>query len=139
MDKGKDYSEDEIITIKLLMGQIKSIIGYTYSLYYLYISTIQSIKIVQNHGDRTNMPNPDIPALQSEICSLMARINLINLTIMNYNRLYEKFQKGEITYSLEPNRKFIISNLLGIIGNIYSLTATIEVYKRNIDSPIIGD
>ena len=52
--------------------------------------------------------------------------------------LLERSNNGDYKYSLDPNRKINMANLLGIVANSYSLSAIEEIYLREKDQPIFG-
>lgn len=105
-----------------------------------YISTIESIELIYNKYDSNpkNMPNPDIPALQSLAIIMLNRIVYTRLGFIRYKHVYEKKVNGEFEFSLQPYININISNILKTIGTYYGLLALIDIYVRDGNQPIIG-
>ena len=134
------FSETDLLYLNLLSYQhvadIMVIIGSLLS----YISTIESVELIYSryNGGTENMPNPDIPAVQSAQLSVMARFIYTQLGFIRFENLKERKAKGEINFSLEPDMYVNISNILGTSGALYALLAAYGIYERDLSQPIIG-
>ena len=59
-------------------------------------------------------------------------------SVSRYEYLYNKKQKGEWEYSLEPNIYVNIYNLLGLFGLCLAIDASIEFFNRDAATPVFG-
>lgn len=133
-------SESDLRELNLLDIQLKAQVLGIIANILAYISTEESIQLVYSKytEEEEKIPNPDLPALQSAYIALLVQVVFTELGFSRYNDLYEKYLNGELKYSLEPNIKINIANVLGIISSIYGLQATQEFYRRSTSQPIVG-
>ena len=57
---------------------------------------------------------------------------------IKYNELYESYENGEISYSLQPNIDINIGNVLGMLSSFYSYRGALGIYERDLQQPIYG-
>ena len=104
------------------------------------IATLESFELINSKYDnsKSNVQNPDIPALIGACLYLVERILLLYVSYQVYSHLVNEC--GDVIDSkyVEPNKLAILANIIGIIANSISLQAFIEIYKRNVDRPIFG-
>ncbi|SFC13465.1 hypothetical protein [Clostridium uliginosum] len=139
---GINFTEEDIEKLRLLDIQRRAQIISIYASILSYMSTIEGIELIYskytNNSNSNNVPNPDIPALQSVYLGLITRSIFTEIGVNKYNMLYEKYINGKITYSLKPNIDINIGNMLGIISSYYTLRGTKGIYDRDINQPIFG-
>ena len=108
------------------------------------IATLESFELINSKYDnsksngKSNIQNPDIPALIGACLYLVERIMLLYVSYQVYSHLVNEC--GDVIDSkyLEPNKLAILGNIIGVIANSVSLQSFIEIYKRNVDRPIFG-
>ena len=141
-NSAKNFTEDDIELLRLLDTQKCAQTISIYANILSYISTLEGIELIYskyNKGVNSNeLPNPDIPALQSVYLGLISKSMTTEIGFIKYNKLYKKYINGEITYSLRPNIDINLGNIFGLISLYYTLNGTKGIYKRNIDQPIFG-
>lgn len=135
----EDISQEDLQALDLLNTQKMIQIVGIYSDILSYISTLESIEIIYSRYNKTKLKvNPDIPAVQSTILSLITRTISTEIGYARYKTLYDKFEKGEIHYSLKPNVDINIGNKLGIVSCYYLLQGVYGIYLRDLNQPIFG-
>lgn len=133
-------TEDDKEELNLLSIQKSADIVTIISDILSYVSTMESIELIYNKYDRhpTRVPNPDVPAVQSLVLLLLARIVYTKIGFIRYDHLYERKINGEFEFSLEPEVNANISNILRTIGSYYGLLAAVGIYNRDLSGPILG-
>ena len=113
---------------------------FIYSDFLSYLSTIEGIQLIYSKYDSSisNIYNPDITALQSLYAAIVARLMIANVAFTKYDILIDKFNNGEINFSLQPNVDINIANILSIMGYMYALRGTQGIYDRDITQPVFG-
>ena len=81
---------------------------------------------------------PDLTNLQSLYIYGIAKVMFYYISVSRYEYLYNKKQKGEWEYSLEPNIYVNIYNLLGLFGLCLAIDASIEFFNRDAATPVFG-
>lgn len=81
---------------------------------------------------------PDLVNLQSLYIYGIAKVMFYYISVSRYEYLYNKKQKGEWEYSLEPNIYVNIYNLLGLFGLCLAIDASIEFFNRDTATPVFG-
>lgn len=81
---------------------------------------------------------PDLTNLQSLYIYGIAKVMFYYISVSRYEYLYNKKQKGEWEYSLEPNIYVNIYNLLGLFGLCLAIDASIEFFNRDTATPVFG-
>ena len=81
---------------------------------------------------------PDLTNLQSLYIYGIAKVMFYYISLSRYEYLYNKKQKGEWEYSLEPNIYVNIYNLLGLFGLCLAIDASIEFFNRDTATPVFG-
>lgn len=139
-NKNINLSDFDLKSLELLNIQKNMGLLAIYADILSYISTLESIDLIYARYDENakNIPNPDIPILQSAYISIFIRIIFTQIGFTKYDMLLERSNNGDYKYSLDPNRKINMANLLGIVANSYSLSAIEEIYLREKDQPIFG-
>ncbi len=137
-----EMSEFDIKSLKLLQLQILIIFINIYANFILYISSLQGIELIYSkyngNNDYEYKISPDKTALEGLYIFFTTQLVIANIAITKYNMLYERKQKGEISYSLEPNVNIVIANIINIISNVYLVTGAEGIYARENNQPIIG-
>ena len=134
---------------KKILGEVEDISSTLVKIRFLgdfsfLIATLESFELINSKYDnsksngKSNIQNPDIPALIGACLYLVERIMLLYVSYQVYSHLVNEC--GDVIDSkyLEPNKLAILANIIGIIANSISLQAFIEIYKRNVDRPIFG-
>lgn len=107
-----------------------------------YISTLEGIELVysryKKNVDKNNLPNPDIPALQSVYLGVISRSMTTEIGFLRYNKLYKRYINGEITYSLKPNIDINVANVLALLAGYYGIRGIEGIYKRDLEQPVLG-
>ncbi|HBJ1649766.1 hypothetical protein [Clostridium botulinum] len=138
----ENLTEEDIELLRLLDIQKCAQTISIYADILAYISTLEGIELIYSKYrkdlNKDNLPNPDIPALQSVYLGIISRSMITEIGFIKYNKLYKKYTNGEITYSLKPNVDINIGNVLGLISSYYTLRGVKRIYKRNIDQPVLG-
>ncbi|WP_051540127.1 hypothetical protein [Clostridium ihumii] len=139
-NKNINLSDFDLKSLELLNIQKNMGLLAIYADILSYISTLESIDLVyaQYDSNAKNVHNPDIPALQAAYIFMFTRIVFTQIGFTKYDMLLERSNNGDYKYSLDPNRKINMANLLGIVANSYSLSAIEEIYLREKDQPIFG-
>lgn len=135
-----NFSESDIRSLKLLYEQLRAQTMFIYSDFLSYLSTIEGIQLIYSKYDSSisNIYNPDITALQSLYAAIVARLMIANVAFTKYDILIDKFNNGEINFSLQPNVDINIANILSIMGYMYALRGTQGIYDRDITQPVFG-
>lgn len=135
-----NFSESDIRSLKLLDEQLRAQTMFIYSDFLSYLSTIEGIQLIYSKYDSSisNIYNPDITALQSLYAAIVARLMIANVAFTKYDILIDKFNNGEINFSLQPNVDINIANILSIMGYMYALRGTQGIYDRDITQPVFG-
>lgn len=135
-----NFSESDIENLKLLYEQLRAQTMFIYSDFLSYLSTIEGIQLIYSKYDSSisNIYNPDITALQSLYAAIVARLMIANVAFTKYDILIDKFNNGEINFSLQPNVDINIANILSIMGYMYALRGTQGIYDRDITQPVFG-
>ena len=105
-----------------------------------YISTIEIINLVYSKYENTseNLPDPDVPALQSAYLAVIARSILFDVGFARYGHLVDKFNNGEIDFSLSPDEDINLGNIFGVISYMYLLRGAMAIYERDLSLPVFG-
>lgn len=135
-----NFSESDIRSLKLLDEQLRAQTMFIYSDFLSYLSTIEGIQLIYSKYDSSisNIYNPDITALQSLYAAIVARLMIANVAFTKYDILIDKFNNGEINFSLQPNVDINIANILSIMGYMYALRGAQGIYDRDITQPVFG-
>lgn len=124
-----------VLKIQLQAYKIRFLGDYSF-----LIATLESIELIKSKYDnsKSNVQNPDIPALIGASLYLIERIMLLYVSYQVYLHFLDEC--GDVIDSkyLEPNKLAIFGNIIGVIANRISLQSFIEIYKRNVDRPIFG-
>ena len=81
---------------------------------------------------------PDLANLQSLYIYGIAKVMFYYISVSRYDYLYNKQQKGEWEYSLQPNIYVNISNFLGLFGLCLVIDASTEFFSRDTATPVFG-
>lgn len=81
---------------------------------------------------------PDLVNLQSLYIYGIAKVMFYYISVSRYEYLYNKKQKGEWEYSLQPNIYVNISNFLGLFGLCLVIDASTEFFSRDTATPVFG-
>lgn len=140
VDASYEMSEADIKSLELLKLQILMIYITIYAYGVLNVATIQGIQLIYGkyNGEYTDEIRADETALQAVYIFFAIQLILTRIAIVRYNILYEKKEKGEIDYSLEPNINIIKSNILSIISLLYLIAGAEGVYERDNGQTIFG-
>ena len=135
-----NFSESDIRSLKLLDEQLRAQTMFIYSDFLSYLATIEGIQLIYSKYDSSisNIYNPDITALQSLYAAIVARLMIANVAFTKYDIFIDKFNNGEINFSLQPNVDINIANILSIMGYMYALRGTQGIYDRDITQPVFG-
>lgn len=140
--KDKKVSECDFNQLELLFFQQRNQILNLCSSTISYISTQEGIDLIfgryDDDVDCRDLPNPDVAALQSVSLGLLASINYLDISIDRYEMLLKRQAKGEITFSLQPNRDIIVANIFNVLSSYYLLSGAIGIYFRDINQPVFG-
>lgn len=112
-----------------------------------YYSTLEGIMLLnlkhQNNGsleeiDQSLFYAADVSAIQSLLFSIISRYNFMQIGFIKYNELYERYENGEISYSLQPNIDINISNVLAMLADFYGYRGALGIYERDLAQPVYG-
>ena len=124
-----------VLKIQLQAYKIRFLGDYSF-----LIATLESFELIKNKYDnsKSNVENPDIPALIGANLYFIERIMLLYVSYQVYLHFLDEC--GDVIDSkyLEPNKLAIFGNIIGVIANGISLQSFIEIYNRNVDRPIFG-
>lgn len=96
----KNISKSNEFQLSLLNLQVKIILIYMISNIFLFGGTLQSINISCNK--KASDSNPNILLIEGQYLALIASILISYVDFSRYNELNERYKKGEINKSLEP-------------------------------------
>lgn len=135
-----NFTDEDVETLRLLNLQLYGNLVFIVSDLLSYISTIESINLVYSKYENTseNLPNPDVPALQSAYLAVIARSILFDVGFARYGQIVEKFNNGEIDFSLSPDEDINLGNIFGVISFMYLLRGTMGIYERDLSLPVFG-
>lgn len=60
------------------------------------------------------------------------------LYLQLYGNLVEKFNNGEIDFSLSPDEDINLGNIFGVISYMYLLRGAMAIYERDLSLPVFG-
>ena len=142
MKKTNSYNltDEDVETLRLLDLQLYGNLVFIVSDVLSYISTIESIDLVYSKYENTseNLPDPDVPALESAYLAVIARSILFDIGFARYGHLVEKFNNGEIDFSLSPDEDINLGNIFGMISYMYFLRGVMGIYERDLSLPVFG-
>lgn len=125
-------SEEDKVTLNFLedallaqnIGLFGGVLGKT--------ATISAIDEIYNkyRQNKVSIPNIDELIINSLTLGITADVIAIKIAVNKYKYLLEKYEKGEINYSLKPNIILIYANLLGGLADLLSLLATMQIANR---------
>ena len=136
-----NFSEYDRESLKLLDEQLRAQTMFIYSDFLSYLATIEGIQLIYSKYDSSissNIYNPDITALQSVYAAIVARLMIADVAFTKYDILINRFNNGEIDFSLQPNVDINIANILSLMGYMYALRGTQGIYERDITQPVFG-
>ena len=135
-----NLTDEDVETLRLLNMQLYGNLVFVVSDVLSYISTIESINLVYSKYENTseNLPDPDVPALESAYLAVIARSILFDLGFARYGHLVDKFNNGEIDFSLSPDEDINLGNIFGVISYMYLLRGAMAIYERDLSLPVFG-
>lgn len=140
----EDYfnlSDNDKEELQLIELQLCGNIILLYSDFISLQATLAGKELVLNrYTNNRNISNQSVDeiSLQSLFFLVFGKIILYNVGITWYNILGQRSLEGEWNYSLEPNILINFANSIGLTGNIYSIIASMEIYKRDVSAPVFG-
>lgn len=134
---------NQMLLVEVYLMEIKAFQMRYLADYFLLESTMSSIMLVKSKYDTNDklnydMENPDIPAVIAGELYFIQRTMLLYSNIIIYNGLFEKNNTPGYNLILKPNIIIILGNIIGTVGNIYTLDAYMEIYMRNVNQPVFG-
>ena len=114
-----NLTDEDVETLRLLDLQLYGNLVFIVSDVLSYISTIESIDLVYSKYENTseNLPDPGFA---------------------RYGHLVEKFNNGEIDFSLSPDEDINLGNIFGMISYMYFLRGVMGIYERDLSLPVFG-
>ena len=123
----KNISKSDEFQLSLLNLQVKIILIYMISNIFLFGGTLQSINISCNK--KASDSNPNILLIEGQYLALIASILISYVDFSRYNELNERYKKGEINKSLEPEALIRQASILTIILYELNVVVFVEIYK----------
>lgn len=123
----KNISKSDEFQLSLLNLQVKIILIYMISNIFLFGGTLQSINISCNK--KASDSNPNILLIEGQYLALIASILISYVDFSRYNELNERYKKGEINKSLEPEALIKQASILTIILYELNVVVFVEIYK----------
>ena len=132
---------DEVLG--LLNIQKNAMLLRFYADYFFFRTTIEGIFVVMSRYDDklkgSNIPNPDISALNAQFLYTISRIILaqaaVNHFIIVSANISKDFRYNEF---IAGERCAVYGNYYGIISNVFLFIGFYKIYERNIIQPIFG-
>ena len=97
---------------------------------FLFGDTLQSINISCNK--KASDSNPNILLIEGQYLALIASILISYVDFSRYNELNERYKKGEINKSLEPEALIKQASILTIILYELNVVVFVEIYKVSL-------
>ena len=97
---------------------------------FLFGGTLQSINISCNK--KASDSNPNILLIEGQYLALIASILISYVDFSRYNELNERYKKGEINKSLEPEALIKQASILTIILYELNVVVFVEIYKVSL-------
>ena len=126
----KNISKSDEFQLSLLNLQVKIILIYMISNIFLFGGTLQSINISCNK--KASDSNPNILLIEGQYLALIASILISYVDFSRYNELNERYKKGEINKSLEPEALIKQASILTIILYELNVVVFVEIYKVSL-------
>ena len=126
----KNISKSDEFQLSLLNLQVKIILIYMISNIFLFGGTLQSINISCNK--KASDSNPNILLIEGQYLALIASILISYVDFSRYNELNERYKKGEINKSLEPEALIKQASILTIILYELNVVVFVEICKVSL-------
>lgn len=126
----KNISKSDEFQLSLLNLQVKIILIYMISNIFLFGGTLQSINISCNK--KASDSNPNILLIEGQYLALIASILISYVDFSRYNELNERYKKGEINKSLEPEALIKQASILTVILYELNVVVFVEIYKVSL-------
>ena len=126
----KNISKSDEFQLSLLNLQVKIILIYMISNIFLFGGTLQSINISCNK--KASDSNPNILLIEGQYLALIASILISYVDFSRYNELNERYKKGEINKSLEPEALIKQASILTIILYELNVVVFVEIHKVSL-------
>lgn len=140
---GNNYEHNMALLQEQLRNQML-IFSSSMLSYYSTLAGIELLNVKHENNDRLEAIDQslfyaaDILAIQSLLFGIISRYNFMQIGFIKYNELYESYENGEISYSLQPNIDINIGNVLGMLSSFYSYRGALGIYERDLQQPIYG-
>lgn len=128
-NKNNNNLEIDMKELELLQQQFIGCIFILLSDIIAFSSLSQIIILRENNENNIN--EYLVLIIQAEIFAVISRVIFLNVDFTRYADLYERYENGEINFSLEPNIVINIADIYNLINYVYAYLGAIGIYNLN--------